>query len=106
MDVKSIKIQFAYLSAYNINGETGVLECSIHPGMFVDTVIYYNKERTIDLRYYVRWSGMDTYQWTENIERVIIHNNKNREVYFNNKVIGAGETVVIDRKDVDKKYLI
>lgn len=93
-------------AAFNIKGRTGIINPMQHIGMFTDTVLYINyddKEEYIDFRYYVRHIGLETYSWTENIERVVIHNNKGRAIYFNDKIlIGPDETVEIIRKDTYK----
>lgn len=93
-------------AAFNINGRTGIINPCVHLGMFTDTVLYRNTEKMddyIDFRYYVKYSGLETYSWTENIKRVIIHNNKGRAIYFNDKiVIEPDETVEITRESVYK----
>lgn len=99
-------------AAFNIKGRTGIINPMQHIGMFTDTVIYGNyldKSEYIDFRYYVRPLGMETYCWTENIEKVIIHNSKEHEIRFNrNRCIAPNETVIILResvynKDADKR---
>ena len=101
-------------AAFNINGKTGILNPVQHIGTFTDTVLYGNyldKSEYIDFRYYVRTLGMETYCWTENIEKVIIHNSKEHEIRFNrNTCIAPNETVIILResvynKDADKRSI-
>lgn len=93
-------------AAFNINGRTGIIKPFIHVGMFVDTMLYENTDNMddyIDFRYYVRPMGLEPYSWTENIERVVIHNNKGVDIYFNHNItIKPDETVEILRKDIYK----
>lgn len=89
-------------AAYNIGGETGVIEPVLHIGTFTDTIIYQaklstNSEEDLELRYYVGMNSMETYSWSYNIERVIIENMKNYEVMFNNNIINGKETKVFER---------
>lgn len=88
-------------AAFNINGRTGIINPSQHIGMFTDTVLYINsdnKDDYIDFRYYVRFLGLETYSWTDNIEHVVIHNSKGSTISFNRGIkIEPDETIVINR---------
>lgn len=96
--------------AFNINGKTGIINPSVHVGMFDDTVLYTNDENEedgIDFRYYVGFKDITPYSWTENIEHVVIHNCKGHLITFNGARsegihIEPDETIVINRKDIIK----
>lgn len=94
-------------AAFNINGKTGILNPVQHIGTFTDTVLYINsnnKDEYIDFRYYVRPLGLETYSWTENIERVVIHNSKEYAIRFNTETcIEPDKTVVILRESAYNK---
>lgn len=86
-------------AAYNIGGKVGIIEPYLHVGMFTDTVLYGEElgDDYLDFRYYVGYCSMETYNWSENIKRVVIENIKEYDVMFNKQIIKAGETIVFKR---------
>lgn len=92
--------------AFNIKGKTGIVNPSVHLGIFTDTVLYEKSEKEIghiSFRYYVGYKDLTPYSWSENIERIVIHNNKGTAITFGDKIlIKPDETVEILRKDYYK----
>lgn len=97
--IKLITISKGSKAAYHIGDEVGVINPFLHIGMFTDTVLYQKvvNDKPVDLRYYVGFNTMETYSWSDNIERVVIENIKGYDVVFNGKVIKSKETRVFER---------
>ena len=91
-------ISYGNTLAYNINGETGVIEPEIHVGMFQDSILYM-LENKVDFRYFPKGTLMEIYSWSDNIEKVLIKNMKNYEIKVDEQTIKAGETVEIDNSN-------
>ena len=82
--------------AYNIKAEdgeyhTGISNPYIHVGMFQDSILY-GKDGMYDFRYFPGYDSIQTYAWSDNIERVIVKNMKNRPIRFNDEIIHEQET--------------
>ncbi|MBO5388909.1 MAG: hypothetical protein J6A59_12360 [Lachnospiraceae bacterium] len=91
--------------AFNINGNTGILNPKLHVGNFRDSIIYgvYDKDKEyIDFRYFVDIMGMSPYSWSENIKTLIVHNSKGRDVFIYGNVIHANETKKFSREEIFK----
>lgn len=91
-------ISYGNTLAYNINGETGVIEPEIHVGMFQDSILYM-LENKVDFRYFPKGTLMEIYSWSDNIERVIIKNIKKYDIKVDEQLIKAGDTVEINKND-------
>lgn len=89
------------LLAYHIGDYTGVVQPSLHSGMFQDSVLYMkyaSKEDpcSLDFRYWPKgWSeSIETYSWSDNIKLAVIKNETGRILRFNQATIPIGETAV------------
>lgn len=87
--------------AYHIGGNTGVVEPSVHSGMFQDSILYMkyrdkDDDFALDFRYFPKGFGdvMETYSWSDNIVRAVIKNDCSHEITFNHEKIEVGETKV------------
>lgn len=90
--------------AYNIKGETGIINPSDNEGYYVSTVEYKKLEKSglnIHLGYFIGDGCIDIYNISEDIENVVIHNNKKQELIVNGKYhIRFDETVVIESNKI------
>ncbi|MDD6657527.1 MAG: hypothetical protein PUE95_09595 [Lachnospiraceae bacterium] len=89
------------LLAYHIGDYTGVVQPSLHSGMFQDSVLYmkYASEEdpcSLDFRYWpMGWSEtIETYSWSDNIKLAVIKNETGSILRFNQAAIPIGETAV------------
>ncbi len=88
--------------AYHLGNYFGIVEPDVHVGMFQDSVLYMlyaSKESegcSLDFRYFPRGIGdvMETYSWSDNIEKAIIKNETGGMIRFNGENIAVGETKV------------
>ncbi|MCR4590904.1 MAG: hypothetical protein K5668_08795 [Lachnospiraceae bacterium] len=90
--------------AYLIGSESGIIEPSYHAETISDSILYtkYRDDKSdlyLDFRYFPRGWGisMETYCWTDNIDRVVILNEGKRTISFNDNQIQPGETKVFQR---------
>lgn len=90
--------------AYHIGEYTGVIEPSIHTGMFQDSILYmeYGSEDddfSLDFRYSPRGMGdiIDTYVWSDNIEQAVIKNDCHFTIEFDHENIEIGETKIFTK---------
>ena len=83
-------------AAYHINGKTGVIKPNIHVGTFQDSILYL-KHNLVDFRYFPELNNMQIYSWSDNIENLVIKNNKGRFICVNNIEIAPGQTMIVDR---------
>lgn len=85
--------------AYRIDTEEGIKEKVfypfVHSGMFQDSVLY--SDEVIDFRYFPQYNGMDTYAWSENLEKIIVENHTEDTYYFNNTEIKSGDKKTFKR---------
>lgn len=91
--------------AYNIDGHTGVIEPSIHSGMFQDSILYMkyrseNDDFALDFRYFPRGIAdvMETYSWSDNISQAVIKNDCSYRIEFNHELIEPGEAKIFTPK--------
>lgn len=89
--------------AYNLENSIGVIEPSIHLGMFQDSILFVKHiedESVVDFRYFPRGLGdiMETYMWSDNILRAVIKNECQHIIRFNDEEIEVGETKVFEGK--------
>lgn len=87
--------------AYHIGEHTGVVEPSLHSGMFQDSVLYMKyrgaeDDFALDFRYFPRGleDVMETYSWSDNIMRAVIKNDCSYNIEFNHEEIKMGETKI------------
>jgi len=95
MEVESVSA--GSLVAFNIDDHTGVMEPYRHTGMMQDSILYRDKETGVDFRYWPNHSGLETYGWSENIERVVIKNMKGVDITFNHSLIKPRQLMVFER---------
>lgn len=87
---------------YKKGNKLCTIEPNIHLGMFVDTLLFMDKN--IDIRFYVRNMGLEFYSWSGDIEKIHFLNLKDIELdvkYCENKVLltkGKLETIVKDEE--------
>lgn len=98
--------------AYHLGECVGIVEASVHRGMFQDSVLYlkYPCEEdkcSLDFRYFPRCCGMamETYSWSDNIKQAVIMNDDEYALKFNNINILCGETKVFT-PDMHRQGLI
>lgn len=91
--------------AYNIDGHTGVVEPSIHVGMFQDSILYMkygsdNDDFALDFRYFPKGieDVMETYSWSDNIPQAVIKNDCSYGIEFNHVPIEPGEVKVFTQE--------
>ena len=89
------------LLAYHIGEYVGVIEPSLHSGMFQDSILYlkYATEDvpcSLDFRYWpMGWGdALETYSWSDNIKQAVIKNETGYELRFNHTTIPVGETMI------------
>lgn len=89
------------LLAYHLGEHVGVIEPSLHSGMFQDSILYlkYKTEDdscSLDFRYFpMGWGDtMETYSWSDNIKQAVIKNETGYDLQFNHIMIPVGETMV------------
>lgn len=98
-------IEYGDLLAFNINGQSGIVEPSVHFGTFQDSVLYQfvddtgEKKINIDFRYFPGWFGstVKTYVWNDCIKQAVIKNIRKNNVEFNKTIIKPSETVIFSR---------
>lgn len=92
------QISIGNVLAYHFGHCIGVLKPGIHVGMFQDSILYVKTgkheegECSFDFRYFPKGGTMETYIWSDNIERVIIKNEKKCFIKFNDEIIEPQET--------------
>ena len=86
---------------YHLGDAVGIVNPSVHIGMFQDSVLYmkYATEEdlcALDFRYFPKGFGnvMETYSWSDNIKQAVIKNQKGYSLIFNHEEIAPGETKV------------
>lgn len=89
------------LLAYHIGEYVGVIEPSLHSGMFQDSILYlkYATEDvpcSLDFRYWpMGWGdALETYSWSDNIKQAVIKNETGYDLQFNHITIPVGETMI------------
>ena len=88
--------------AYHLGDHVGVVEPTVHSGMFQDSVLYMkcggkdDDGCALDFRYFPKMCGyyMETYSWSENIQNVVIKNECSYNIAFNKESVLQGETKV------------
>lgn len=88
--------------AYHLGDCIGIVVPSVNVGMYQDSVLYIkystegNDDCEMDFRYFpnVLEKSMETYSWSDNIERAIIKNEGVVPISFNRQKINPGETKV------------
>lgn len=85
--------------AYHFGDECGIVEPSIHSGMFQDSVLYMKyrqdeEDTALDFRYFPKGTFMETYSWSDNIRQAVIKNTRDFRIEFNRQGIAPEETKV------------
>ena len=88
--------------AYHIAGYTGIIEPSLHSGMFQDSVLYMKyrasetDENSLDFRYFPKGMGdtIETYSWSDNIKQAVIKNRMAGKILFNGVEVAPEEVKV------------
>lgn len=96
-------VEHGNILAYHIGECVGVVEPRLHVGTFQDSILYTkmaaDDRLCFDFRYFplgIWGDTIETYVWSENIERAIIKNDSNRILVFNGVKVPIGETVVLE----------
>ena len=80
--------------AYNVTVDdkevSGVSYPYVHTGMFQDSVLY-TIGGVLDFRYFPKHDSIETYHWSDNIERAYIRNDMEYTFIFNGEYIAPGE---------------
>lgn len=94
--------------AYHMGDELGIQKSDFHCGDFQDSILYVKyldkTEEWVDFRYFPHiGNGMETYSWSDNIQRAVIRNETEKDIFFNDEKIMPGETKVFENKRKKRK---
>ena len=90
--------------AYHLGDYHGIVEPCLHSGMFRDSILYmkYRKHEddcAMDFRYFpMGFGSMETYSWSDNIQKAVIKNDMQDVIIFNQEEIAPNETKIFTQK--------